>query len=243
MVPHLVPVTCEVVGDPVASLLRLGEIRPDRSDWSCEEVHLLVATQRAKMRPSPNGSVPALLPHRVVDQVIGRYRGARITVDAGAHMFPVMSLWPATDPGDALISNGLSTMGFALPAAIGAALLDRARTTIAFTGDGGLLMCLGELRTAAREHLRLRIVVFDDRELSLIRIKQVQRGYHTDGMSMGPIDWTALGTGFGMSAVSAASEASLEAALRDTEDEPGPVLIGAKIDPSEYEHTIRSLRG
>ena len=56
-----------------------------------------------------------------------------------------------------LISNGLSTMGFALPAAIGAALLDRDRPVVALTGDGGLLMCAGELLTAARE--RLRIIV------------------------------------------------------------------------------------
>ena len=46
-------------------------------------------------------------------------------MDAGAHMFPATMLWPVGEPNGMLISNGLSTMGFALPAAIGAALLDR----------------------------------------------------------------------------------------------------------------------
>ena len=71
-----------------------------------------------------------------------------------------------------LISNGLSTMGFALPAAIGAALLDRDRPVVALTGDGGLLMCVGELLTAARESLRIIVIVFSDASLSLIEIKQ-----------------------------------------------------------------------
>jgi len=50
---------------------------------------------------------------------------------------------PISSPNGMLVSNGLSTMGFALPAAIGAALLDRERPVVALTGDGGLLMCAG----------------------------------------------------------------------------------------------------
>ncbi len=63
----------------------------------------------------------------MVELVAEAYPGARATVDAGAHMFPVMSLWPAEEPSGVLISNGLATMGFGLPAAIGAALLDRSQ--------------------------------------------------------------------------------------------------------------------
>ena len=158
-------------------------------------------------------------------------------------MFPVMSFWPACEPSGVLISNGLSTMGFALPAAIGAALLDRSRPTVTFTGDGGLMMCLGELRTAARENLPLRIIVFDDGELSLIRIKQVQRGYRTDGVSIGAIDWQSVGAGFGVLARQAASEAALRDCLRETAAHPGPVLIAASIDAGTYRETIRALRG
>ena len=98
-----------------------------------------------------------------------------MTVDAGAHMFPATTLWPVTEPNGMLISNGLSTMGFALPAAIGAALLDRERPVVALTGDGGLLMCAGELLTAVREKLRIITIVFSDASLSLIEIKQQAR--------------------------------------------------------------------
>ena len=89
------------------------------------------------------------------------------------------------EPSGMLISNGLSTMGFALPAAIGAALVDRSRAVVALTGDGGLLMCAGELLTAAREKLRVITVVLNDASLSLIEIKQQARRLPPAGVALG----------------------------------------------------------
>jgi acetolactate synthase-1/2/3 large subunit len=114
---------------------------------------------------------------------------------------------------------------------------------VAFTGDGGLLMCVAELRTAARENLRVRVIVFDDRDLTLIRMKQVQRGYRTDGVSMGEVDWCAVAGGLGVLAREAADEASLAAALSETAHHPGPVLIAARINPATYVEIMRALRG
>ena len=109
-----------------------------------------------------------------------------MTVDAGAHMFPATMLWPVREPNGMLISNGLSTMGFALPAAIGAALRrPRAAPVVALTGDGGLLMCAGELLTAAREKLRIIMIVFNDASLSLIEIKQQARRLPPAGVALG----------------------------------------------------------
>ena len=125
----------------------------------------------------------------------------RVTVDAGAHMFPATTLWPVNEPNGMLISNGLSTMGFALPAAIGAALLDRERPVVALTGDGGLLMCAGELLTAVREKLRIITIVFSDASLSLIEIKQQARRLEPAGVALGAIDWPALAGSFGVALV------------------------------------------
>ena len=85
--------------------------------------------------------------------------GLRVADDAGAHMVPATMLWAVAEPTRMLVSNGLSTMGFAVPAAIGAALLNRSTPVVALTGDGGLLMCAGELLTAARERWRVVTVV------------------------------------------------------------------------------------
>src|SRR5439155_22079700 len=138
---------------------------------------------------------------------------ARVTVDAGAHMFPATTFWPVCRPADMLISNGLSTMGFAVPAAIGAALVDRNRPVVALTGDGGLLMCAAELLTAVREGLHIVVIVFSDGSLSLIEVKQQQRHFEAAGVALGTIGWPALAASFGAAASCASSEAELQRCL------------------------------
>ena len=231
----------ELIGDVPATLDSMSGVLPKPSDWDMAEVAELVTQQHMAMRPASDSG--DLLPHQAVEIVAQFYDGARATVDAGAHMFPVMSLWRAHEPAGVLISNGLSTMGFALPAAIGAALLDRSRPVVAFTGDGGLLMCLGELHTAAREQVPVRVIVLDDRALSLIRVKQLQRGYVPDGTTLGPVDWRAVGSGMGVVAHHVSTAAALRAALEDTTGLPGPVLIAATVSSSAYPATMRALRG
>src|SRR5437773_1023698 len=135
-------------------------------------------------------------------------------------MFPATMLWPVGEPNGMLISNGLSTMGFALPAAIGAALLSdpaqaghhlQDRPVVALTGDGGLLMCVGELVTAARE--RARVIVFNDASLSLIEIKQRQRQLPRSGVDIGRVDWRALAESVGVRGHVASTAQELAGAL------------------------------
>jgi len=118
-----------------------------------------------------------LTPHDVVTTVRAHTPpGTIATVDAGAHMLVAMPLWPVDEPRRLLISSGLATMGFALPAAIAAALCGPGEPVIAFTGDGGLGMALMEIETAVRHRLRIVLVVFNDATLSLIKIKQLPAG-------------------------------------------------------------------
>jgi acetolactate synthase-1/2/3 large subunit len=167
----------------------------------------------------------------------------RVTIDAGAHMFPATMLWPVSEPNGMLISNGLSTMGFALPAAVGAALVDRERPVVALVGDGGLLMCSGELLTAAREQLRIIVIVFSDASLSLIEIKQHARRLQPAGVALGTIDWPALAGSLGVSALCASTENELEVAVERALEADGPFLIEARIDRSNYGATWRAVRG
>jgi acetolactate synthase-1/2/3 large subunit len=236
-----IPVTEDLVGNVPDTLHQIGQIVGRASEWTTSVLNRFLAQQREAMCPS----IPTtdLLPQHVIAVVADQYERTRVTVDAGAHMFPVMSLWPAHAPHSMLISNGLSTMGFAVPAAIGAALLNPSEPIVAFTGDGGLLMCLGELCTAAREAVRLRIIVFDDGALSLIKVKQLQRGYATDGVHFGPVDWVSIGRGFGILSAQVRTIQQLRGCLADTQDHKGPVLIAVRIEGAEYERTIRELRG
>ena len=209
------------------------------SNWDAEGIQSFVQRQRRSI------SIPTagLSAQQVVELAAARLaRDSRVTIDAGAHMLPATMLWPVNNPNDLLISNGLSTMGFALPAAIGAATVDPGKLVVALTGDGGLLMCVGELLTAVRERLRIITIVFSDASLSLIEIKQQARHLPAAGVGLGSIDWPALATSFGMTAFVAANDVELTRALNSAAECQGPSLIEAKIDRSNYGATLRAIR-
>ena len=118
-----------------------------------------------------------------------------------------------------------------------------ARPVVALTGDGGLLMCLGELLTAAREKLPVITIVFSDASLSLIEIKQQARQLNAAGVALGEIGWSAIAEGLGVTAFAAATEQELGDALDRALAISGPSLIAARIDRSNYAATVRAIRG
>jgi acetolactate synthase-1/2/3 large subunit len=247
-----VPFASQDVTPSLAAIERLGaELEP--TDWDAAWIRSEADAARAAVAgalPASQTSAPT-----AQDVVLAAARllagRARVTVDAGAHMFAAMSLWPAASPNEILISNGLSTMGFALPAAMGAALVDRApaaaissvRPVVAFTGDAGLLICAGELATLARERLPVIVVVFNDASLSLIEIKQQQRNLAPAGVALGEIDWKRMAEGFGLAAWSARTRDELDRALEAAADAGGPALIDVRIDRTNYGATMKAIRG
>lgn len=236
-VDHL-PFAAQLVTDVAGGVGQIGRFM-SRSAWSPEQICQSLGDQRRRV------SVPAsgLTAQRAIEIVAARAATSRVTVDAGAHMFPATMFWPVGEPNGMLISNGLSTMGFALPAAIGASLIDGDRPVVALTGDGGLLMCVGELVTAARERLRVIVIVFDDASLSLIEIKQQAKQFSPCGVALAPIDWPALARSMGVTAFAVNDDAELERAIDGALASAGPSLIDARIDGSNYAETVRAIRG
>jgi acetolactate synthase-1/2/3 large subunit len=166
------------------------------------------------------------------------------TVDSGAHMLAVMPLWPVDEPQRLLISSGLATMGYALPAAIGAALCAPGVPVIAFTGDGGLGMTLMEIETAVRLRLRVIVVVFNDSALSLIKIKQRASGQGGDeAVGYGQTSFAAAAEAMGAAAASVSDRAALAAALTEAFARDGPTLIDAQVDPAGYPALLDLTRG
>lgn len=234
------PIAATLVGDLPETLRAVEDCLPSATDWRPDDILAHARRQRDALKVetkdwSPWRAVEAAA--RAVGPDI------QVTVDAGAHMFPITALWPVRRPRQMLISNGLSTMGYALPAAIGAALLDRTRRVVALTGDGGLLMCLAELLTVARERLKVTVIVFNDRSLSLIRIKQEKLGYAPVGMALDGIDWQAAATTFGVPAWRATNDDELARGLEAAAATEGPALVEAVVDPSSYSATMKAVRG
>ena len=238
--PHYVAPAVRVEGDLAETLRKLADA-PATSDWSAARIARCRDTFYSDMG-MPGGG--ALSPEAVVREVGRAFEFMpRAAIDAGAHMFSACAFWKAGSPLDLLISNGLASMGFALPAAIAAALHDPGRGAVALTGDGGLMMCLGELKTAATAGADLTVVVFNDARLSLIDIKREQRQMQDLGLSWDAPDFARIADGFGFTVWTAGTREEMRSAAKAAAAGSGPRLIEARIDASGYLQQMRALRG
>ena len=143
--------------------------------------------------------------------------------------------YPLRRPRQWLTSGGLGTMGFGVPAAIGAALAEPQRTVVCFTGDGSILMNIQELVTAAEENVNLKIVVMNNAVLGLVHQQQTlfygERLFASKFKGMP--DFIKVAEGFGMAAVDLDLASNPAAALKDAISRPGPCLIHASIDAEQ----------
>lgn len=159
-------------------------------------------------------------------------RDAVVATDVGQHQMWVAQAYPLRRPRQWLTSGGLGTMGFGVPAAIGAALAEPDRTVVCFTGDGSILMNIQELATAAEENVNLKIVLMDNASLGLVH--QQQTLFYGERLFASQFrrtpDFVAVARGFGISAVDLDQAANPCAALIDAISRPGPCLIHASID-------------
>ena len=123
-------------------------------------------------------------------------------------------------------------MGYALPAAIAAALEFPGRPVVALAGDGGFAMTMNELETAVREGVSLVVLVFDNERFGTIRLHQEQRGTGVGlATDLGPIDFATVARGFGAQGVRVDDDAAFEPALRAALATTGPTVIQLSVDP------------
>jgi acetolactate synthase-1/2/3 large subunit len=229
-----------LVGDIAILLDALAGALPG-PDWTATELRDTKARLWAAAR-TPTGE--GIAPSQLVDAARAAFPPeTRITIDAGAHMLPVLHLWQSGAANLSLISRGLSTMGFALPAAIAASLVDPGRPTIAFTGDGGLMMCLGELGTAIQYGATPVVIVFNDSALTLIGAKQKRRQLAAAGVDFPDTDFAKIAEGFGWWSRRVETLDDLADALAQARTAGRAALIDVVINPAQYEDQILAIRG
>lgn len=184
-----------------------------------------------------------LTPQRVMEVARGILpRETIASSDSGASRLLVVQKWQSYGPHEFLSSNGLATMGYAIPGALGARLVWPDRPVVAFVGDGGFMMAVAELQTSVRENLPIIIVVFDDQEIGLIRVKQEIKGLERFGVDLGGIDWEKLAQAFGADGVTVDTENGLQDALGAALGTGRTTIIAARINPSGYVEQFNALR-
>ncbi|WP_210994479.1 acetolactate synthase large subunit [Pectobacterium versatile] len=160
---------------------------------------------------------------------------AIITTDVGQHQMWVAQSYPLRRPRQWLTSGGFGTMGFGLPAAIGAALAEPNRTVVCFSGDGSLMMNIQEMATAAEEGLNVKIVLMNNQSLGLVHQQQdmffQKRIFAADYRYSA--NFLAIAAGFGFATCDLNAAADPQAALQEMLNQPGPALIHVLIDANE----------
>ncbi len=234
-----IPSTMELVGNVGSMLESLTEFSDGGSNWG----EKAAAQFREDLNNALNVKTSYMSPQSAMEvarDVLPRDTIA--TCDAGASRLLVVQKWKSYAPREFLTSNGLGSMGIAIPAALAARIAHPTRPVVAFTGDGGFMMAVAELQTAAKENLPITVVIWDDREIALIRIKQELKGIPKFGIGLGGVDYEKLAAGFGADGVCVETEHQLGDALQAAAKSNRSTPIAARIDGSCYVDQFNALR-
>ena len=225
------PAEIELVGHPAAALSALTEQLTSRSSWNHEEL----ASHRRDLRELITRAGTRMASHQVVAaarKVLPRETVA--TCDVGVHKFLVGQLWTTYTPRSFFMSNGLSAMGYGLPAAMAAQLVWPEKPVVAFLGDGGFAMYMAELETARRLKLPLIVVVLCDDSLSLIAMSQERRGLPHNGVDFANPDIAKVAQAFGADGKVCETASEVEKAINSTWTNRRLTVVQAIVDPGPY---------
>ena len=207
------PASC--VGEVAGLLGRIAEGYTGRGAWTDDDIRYLRARVDAVYHPPAAEGPEGMSPYHLV----GVLRDALpedtiVSSDVGAHKNVMGQRWLAPGPDTFLMSNGLSSMGYGVGAAMGAATVCPERPVVAVTGDGAFAMMVQELETIRRTGISPLLVVLYDASLAVIKIAQQARGLPETGVDFAPVDWVKVAEGFGVGAEAAGNLAEVRDAVR-----------------------------
>lgn len=156
---------------------------------------------------------------------------AIITTDVGQHQMWTAQMYPFRSPRTLLTSGGLGTMGFGLPAAIGAALANPGRNVLCVSGDGSILMNLQELATLSDLNLNVKLLIMNNRQLGMVRQQQAMfynNNFFASQFISKP-DFAAIARAFGIRGIDLTESADPISLLSHALDAPGPCVINVPV--------------
>jgi acetolactate synthase I/II/III large subunit len=226
---------CDITGNIEKALDYLNSLELNEFSWDLKEVEINKKMMFEALVPY-TGTFTVSDATIVTREVLPD--NSILTCDVGAHTHLLGQLWNTTESGRLIMTNGWSTMGFGIPSAIGAKLCCPSRPVVCITGDGAFLMNCGDLVVAKRENLNVVIIVYADKDYSLIKVKQAWKGVDQYATFVQDSEFFDADKFLGIPVLKVNDKASLKEALEKSLDAEGPMIIEALVDGSIYQDLI-----
>ncbi|MBF6621142.1 MAG: biosynthetic-type acetolactate synthase large subunit, partial [Patulibacter sp.] len=240
-----IPAHIPIVGDAAQILPRLTEeyralgADASRMDEWWQRIHAWQARHPLTYEPGENGEIK---PQQVIETLYRVTGGEAIVCsDVGQHQMWAAQYYHYPEPRRWINSGGLGTMGFGLPAAIGAQIGDPERTTVVVSGDGSIQMNIQELATIRQENIPVKVVVLNNGYLGMVRQWQElfwqERYSHVDMGTFGGEDafpdFVKLADAYGIRGIRLTESGSFEDDLRAAIEADGPAFIDVRVTRDE----------
>lgn len=228
------PAVASFTGDMAPVMQQLAQVPANaETTWGAARVAQLRETLARRRFPAPE---PGRMAPR--DLLAALRRAAPpdtpLAVDVGSHKILASLEWPDARARRFFLSNGLSCMGYGLPAAIGVSLALGRAPALCITGDAGMAMVVGELELVTRLGAPVVTVVMNDGALDLIRLAQLRAGAPAWGTEFGNPDFARIAAAYGIPALRSGDLEACESAVGEALSAGQALLVDALIDPAGY---------
>ncbi|WP_029064367.1 thiamine pyrophosphate-binding protein [Labrenzia sp. DG1229] len=228
---HSVSATLRSAIAPVLDVLGVAR-DPERRSWESGEPAKVRQELDAAFAPEKDGWGPGTVFHTLRDVMPA---DTVATADSGAHRILASQIWRCPLPRQMLQSSALCTMGCAVPLAMGHRLVEGASPVVAFVGDAGLEMCLGELSTLRDLNIPVIICVLVDTSLALIELKQRGSQRPNVGVDFGETDFPAVAQAYGGHGVWIDSADDLQREAAQALERDGFTVLACRISRRAYD--------
>lgn len=228
----------ELIGDISATLdLLTVSLEPQQVSEDAKEY---LASLQAKLTErdivQSKGEAGILHPLEVINTLQSKVTDdMTVTVDVGSHYIWMARHFRSYEPRHLLFSNGMQTLGVALPWAISAALVRPNTQIVSVSGDGGFLFSAQDLETAVRKKLNIVHLIWNDGRYNMVEFQEKMKYQRASGVDFGPVDFVKYAEAFGAKGIRATSVEELEKALEEGFATEGPVIIDIPIDYRDNE--------
>lgn len=224
---------CAAVLGMLNDMLAVHRLSPERLHAWWQRIGAWRAERSLAFRDNPAEIAPQALMHRLQAAVQGR--DAIVSTDVGQHQMWAAQHLRFDKPNRWLTSGGAGTMGYGLPAAIGAQIAHPNRLVVCVSGDASILMNIQELSTAVQHRTPVKVVLCNNGYMGMVRQWQqlIHGGRYSHSYTEALPDFVAVAHGFGWQAGHVSHRAELDAALEHCLASPGPYFLDVRVTPQE----------